>query len=341
MPFGDSDLALISSDWKAKLNWAIFNLGLGGLKGNRAMLKRLLLAAVLAALATGPAKAEDRVTLGWGRLFSNDQLGDGRDRWRSGAYSVSRVRGPSWAGQLPGSFGEILEFRGHSSIITPSSLQRPAATDRRYAGLLSFGLHSHFAWKGAEMALGGDLVFSGPQTGVGGFQNWMHERLGMEGASTAVLDDQIGNAVYPTLVGEMGRSFALGSAVQARPFVEARAGVETLLRIGGDITIGDLGRDDLMLRDVTTGQRYRAVEGDRDNGISLTMGGDLAQVFDSALLPDGGAATLSDQRYRLRAGLHWQGKKAAGFYGVSYLSPEFEEQPQGQFVGALSLNLRF
>lgn len=305
------------------------------------MLKRLLLAAALVAAGIVPALAEGRVTLGWGRMFSNDQIGDGNDRWRSGSYSVSRVRGLSWQGQLPSQFGEILEFRGHSGIVAPSNLITPAARDRRYAGILSFGLHSHFDWKGAEVALGGDLVFTGNQTGVGGFQNWIHDRMGISGPSNAVLDNQIGNAVYPTLVAEMGRTYALGEIARVRPFVEARAGVESLLRIGGDITIGDLGRDDLMLRDVTTGQRYRAVEGDRDEGFSLTLGGDMARVFDSALLPDAGAVTLGDDRYRLRAGVHWQGKKAAAFYGVSYLSPEFDEQAKGQTVGALSLNLRF
>lgn len=297
--------------------------------------------AALAALLVQPARAEERVTLGWGRMFSNDQIGDGEDRWRSGSYTVSRVRGPGWQGALPQRFGEILEFRGHSSIIAPENLIRPGARDRRYAGILSFGLHSHFDWKGAEVALGGDLVFTGPQTGVGGFQDWVHHRLGISGPSQRVLDDQIGNAVYPTLVGEMGRSFALGELGEARPFIEVRAGVESLVRVGGDITLGRFGRDDLMLRDVTTGQRYRAVEGDRDQGFSLTLGGDVAHVFDSALLPAGGAVTMSEDRVRLRAGLHWQGKKAAAFTGLSYLSPEFDEQGEGQTLGALSLNLRF
>jgi hypothetical protein len=71
------------------------------------------------------------------------------------------------------------------------------------------------------------------------------------------------------------------------------------------------------------------------------MGGDLAHVFDSALLPSGGAVTAEKDRYRLRAGLQWQGKRASTFYGVSYLSREFVQQPEGQLVGALSLNLRF
>lgn len=304
------------------------------------MLKRLLMAAGLAVIATA-GLAQDRVTLGWGRVFTNDQIGDGRDRWRSGSYSVSRVRGPSWHGYEAAGFGDILELRGLAAVIAPDNLTTPVPTDRRYAGLLAFGLNTHFGWAGNEVALGGELAFTGPQTGIGRFQEWAHELGGMTPPSPAVLGNQLGNRVYPGVNVEIGRSFAFGDSLQARPFVAAQAGVETLLRVGGDITIGQLGRQDLMLRDVTTGTRYRAVEGARREGISLTLGGDLAHVVDTALLPSGGAVTASDDRYRLRAGLHWQGKRASTFYGVSYLSREFEEQPEGQVVGALSLNFRF
>jgi hypothetical protein len=159
--------------------------------------------------------------------------------------------------------------------------------------------------------------------------------------SSAVLDAQIGNRLHPGLNAEIGRSLALGDAVHLRPFAEARLGVESLVRVGGDITIGRFGQGGLLLRDVTTGQRYRGIEGTRSEGLSLTLGGDLAHVFDSALLPSGGAVTAEKDRYRLRAGLQWQGRRASAFYGVSYLSREFAQQPEGQLVGALSLNLRF
>ena len=307
------------------------------------MVKRLILSAFLA-LAANAALAEGRVTLGWGRIFTNDQMGDGEDRWRTGSYTLSRVRGPSdsrfgAAGYAGLGFGEVWELRGHAEVIAPANLTSPSLGDRRYAGLMSLGANTHFGWQGAEVALGAELAMTGHDTGIGAFHDWFHGLLGMVPPSSAVLGAQIGSKVYPGLNAEIGHSFSLGS-VQARPFAEARAGVETLVRIGADLTIGDLGRDDLMLRDVTTGQRYRAVEGSRDSGLSLTLGGDLAQVLDTALLPPGGVQA-EDQRYRLRAGLHWQGKRAGLFYGVSYLSPEFSSQPEGQLVGALSLNLRF
>lgn len=315
-------------------------MGWGAGKWEDKMMKRLFMAAVLIAGAT-MASAEERVTLGWGRMFSNDQIGDGSDRWQTGSYSVSRVRGVSWSGYEAAGFGDILELRGHAAIIAPESLTAPAPTDRRYAGILGFGMNTHFGWYGAEVALGAELMATGPSTGIGRFQKEFHELVGYVAPSPAVLGNQIGDKIHPGINGEIGKTFALGGLVQARPYVEARAGLESLVRVGGDITIGHLGRDGLMLRDVTTGQRYRGVEGSRSEGFSLTLGGDMARVFDSALLPSGGAATLEPERYRLRAGLHWQGKRASTFYGVSYLSPEFVQQREGQLVGALSLNLRF
>lgn len=298
----------------------------------------VVLAAVWLGLADA-AVAQDRVTLGWGRLFSNDTIADGKDRWRTGAYSVSRVRGYRWDGALPQQFGEILELRARAEIVAPADLVTPLAVDRRYAALLSFGLHTHFDWRGIEVSLGSDLVFAGPQTGISGFQSFVHNVIGLP--KPTVIDDQLGNAVYPTLVAEFGRKMTFGDAISLRPFIEAEAGVETFVRVGGDLVIGTLGRDDLMLRDPGTGQRYRVVEGGRNSGTSIVLGADVARVFDSVLLPSTGAATPSDQRTRLRAGVHWQGEKASVFYGVSYLGREFVQQPTGQVVGALNLNLKF
>ena len=302
------------------------------------MMYRALIVAVLAVLPTTAALAEARQTLGWGWLFDNDALGDLHDRWRSGGYTISLVRGPAWTGQLPDRFGEVLEYRFSGATVTPANLGDPAADDRRFAAPLSFGLYTHLNWRGFETSLGGDLVAVGPQTGLGNFQSWLH---GMLGVPKADLSNQIGNAFYPTLRAELGRDFALSGQVNLRPFIAAQAGVETMVRAGGDLVIGSFGNGALMLRDDTTGQRYRGVPGERTPGLSFTLGGDVAHVFSSALLPAGGAAEASDTRGRLRAGLAWQGEKSSAFYGITYLTPEFDSQPAGQLVGSVNLNLRF
>ena len=284
------------------------------------------------------ATAEERVTLGWGRLFTNDAIGDGEDRWRTGAYSVSRLRGFRWSGALPEMPGDILEFRLRADTIAPADLQTPDPFDRRYVGALSLGMQTHFNWQGMQATLGGGLVFTGPQTGIGTFQSWSHDLMGLE--PPQVLDDQIEDGVYPGISAELGRDLALSDGVTLHPFVAAEVGVETLARIGGDILIGKAGGA-LFLRDTTTGHRYRGIAGTGGTEMSFTVGGDLAHVFESALLPDGGAVRLSESRGRLRAGVQWQGDTAAVFYGLTYLSPEFDEQPEGQILGSLNINLRF
>lgn len=318
------------------------------------MKRALIIAALAASLWTGslaaqtaapvegpgdPAHLSFRYTLGHARLFSNDELGDHDDRWRSGSYMVSALSGFGWSGTLPEAPGSLLEYRLRSEIIAPSTLQRPPPDDRRYAGILGFGLHSHFQRAGIEMRLGGELVVTGPQTGVGAFQREFHEAF--DYPRPRVLGSQIGNGIHPTLSAEFGRSRAFGQHVTLRPFVEAQAGIEDLARIGADLTFGHGFDGALMVRDTVTGHRVQGIAGANGEGFTFVLGGDLAHVFDSTLLPDAGPAPLRDTRSRVRAGVHWRGEKSEFFYGLTWLGREFETQSEDQLVGSLRLRLRF
>lgn len=284
------------------------------------------------------ADAQGRGTLGWGRLFTNDYLGDNEDRWRSGSYSISKVTGFGWNGERPELVGEILEFRLRTDIIAPDNITTPAPGDRRYVGALSFGMHTHFQRQGTEFSVGGDLVVTGPQNGIGRFQREAHKIFGAP--VPTILDDQIGNGFHPTATVELGRPFRLGPGLRLRPFMSVQAGVETLVRVGGDLTIGDLGAGALMLRDVATGHRVRGTRA-RGTGVSFVLGGDIAHVEHSVYLPVYSGYRLTDTRQRLRAGVHWQGEKSAVFYGLTWLGKEFEAQPEAQVVGSLRLDIRF
>ena len=304
-------------------------------------MKKVLRAAICAAwavVAAAPAAfSQDRVTLGFARLFSNDALGDMHDRWRSGFYAVSRFRGERWGGALPDTFGALLEARIRREIIAPRSLTS-RMTDRPYAGVIAPGLYTHFDMAGLQARLGGELVFTGPQTKVGAFQREVHELLGLD--TPRVLGTQIPNGLHPTANLEIGKDLTLGP-VLLHPFVEAQVGVEDYLRVGGDLILGSFGRGGLFTRDTVSGHRVLGIAGLPEPGTSLTIGGDIARVFESVYLPDSGPATLRRDRARLRAGLHWQGEKAAVFYGLSWLGKEFEEQATDQIVGSVRLSLRF
>jgi len=305
----------------------------------RPLLAVSALSLCLAALAAGPAVAQDRTTLGWGRLLNNDAIGDGEDRWRTGSYVLSMVRGPSWTGRLPSQPGELLEFRVRAETIAPADLITASPLDRRYVGALSLGVHSHFDMQGVETSLGLDAVIVGPQTGISSLHGDLHDLLGLP--QPTVFGGQIADDVFPTLTAEFGRRLALGGAAEFRPFVEAQAGAETLLRLGGDLTIGEMGKGALMLRDSTTGQRYRGVPGDGVNGVSVVLGGDIAEVYDSEFFLPGDAITPSDTRSRLRAGMHVQGARGEAFYGLTWMGKEFEEQVDDQIVGSINLRLKF
>lgn len=302
---------------------------------------RALLAVTTALIAVcGPADAGDvHETLGFGRIFSNDALGDGQDRWKTGSYGVSWVRGPGWDGALPGRPGEVLEYRLRADLIAPSNLLNPAPTDRRYVGALSFGVHSHWQADGTEFAAGIGLLATGPQTGLGDLHRVMHEILGMSSPAPALVN-QIPNAIYPQLSFEVGRPVPLSGQAALRPFFSVEAGPENLVRVGGEVTFGPVWEGALMLRDTTTGHRYSAVRGD-GTGFGVVFGGDVAYVHSSEFLPATGGYQLTDVRARARAGLRWQGRKSSAFYGITWLGREFSAQPESQLVGSLSIDIRF
>jgi Uncharacterized protein conserved in bacteria (DUF2219) len=309
------------------------------------MINRLFLAVVVAGLtglvgAVLPVQAEGRSTLGFGRLFTNDLLGDGYDRWRTGSYSLSVMRGPDWTGNLPQRPFELLEYRFGTEIIAPSNLMSPSPLDRRYAGILSAGLSTHFALGGAEVSVGAGVTAVGPGTGLGSLQHSIHERFGYPDPAAA-LANQLGNKIIPTAEAEIGRAFRLSPDVQVRPFVELRAGDEALVRVGGDIVIGAQEPGAFQVRDDVTGYRVTAISRQPRQGLAVILGGDVARVFASEWLPDGGAASLSPTRTRLRAGLSYRTERVGVFYGLTWLGEEFEAQPHGQVLGSIRIDVAF
>ncbi|MFL4468646.1 lipid A-modifier LpxR family protein [Tateyamaria armeniaca] len=303
---------------------------------------RLIAASLVASICLShAADAQDRTRLGYGRLITNDFFGDGEDRWRTGSIQSSRVWGPSWTGVAPEGFGQLLELRLGAEILAPDDIRNVSPGDRAYAGALSVGLHTHFQRGQTEFAMGGDVVFVGPQTKLDEFQDAFHDLFNIPRPSDSVRAAQIGNAINPTAVVEIAQNFALNDTTTIRPFVEGRLGNETLARVGFDVTFGQLGRGELLVRDSVSGHRYRAVEGEW-SGYSFVLGADIAAVSDSEFLPDAGSVTLRDTRERVRAGLTWRSETGiTAFYGLTYLGEEFEGQTEGQVVGSIRLRVPF
>lgn len=284
------------------------------------------------------AQAGENRSLGWGRIFTNDILGDGEDRWRTGGYSISNIRGNNWTGTLPSTMGKVIEYRLRTEIIAPENIFNPDPNDRRYAGIVTFGAHTYFQRGDIEMNLGVDLVIAGPQTKMDDLQEELHDLVG--GPTPRVDNASIDNIIIPTLIFEAAKSFRPSERVVYRPFVEVQAGVETFARIGGDVTFGSFGTNGLRLRDQISGHRYTGIYDNASRGFSFMAGADFTYVTNSHYLDTPGIVK-EDFRARVRLGIIREWERGAIFYGATYLSPEFEAQQRGQVVGSINARFQF
>ena len=295
---------------------------------------RLGAAALLFCLSVGSAEARD--LLGWSLAISNDSIGDFNDRWQSSSVQAGLIYGDAWTGQAPGGFGELIEFRFRADLLTPESLDNPDPTDRRHAGVLAFGLHTHVSRGAVEGRLGADLVFVGEQTKQLALQKELHKIFGF---TIPDLDDfQIEDQERIDVSGEVARRYDVGGAI-LRPFVEAQLGTEDFVRVGADITWGALAENALQVRAAATGQRTPGIA--KAEGFGFSLGADIAWVDESIYLPESLGYSLTDNRQRVRAGAFYKTGRYDFYYGVAWLSEEFEAQPEGQLLGTFQARIDF
>lgn len=310
-------------------------------------MRRVLLSSLVASTLATSAAAQDAFLieqfglLGFGRMFTNDAYGDGKDRWHTGSYTFSIVTGDEWNGVLPDKIGEIVEYRLRSDIIAPSTLSGAGSNDRPYVGALSAGIHTHYQLDGYEISVGADVTAVGPQTRLASFQTQIHKLLKLPTLGQNVIDNQVQNAFHLTGVLDVARSFQVSQSVKLRPFFEGRVGIEDTSRVGFDVIVGTASNRDLMLRDTLSGQLYKGIEYG-DKGWTFLAGADVAYTTDSAYFPASFGTVAKKVTYRARAGVEYQwNERAAIYYGATYLSPEYVGQTEGQVVGALRITFNF
>jgi len=296
---------------------------------------RTLAVALATVFAAPPGDASERRVLGWSHVIVNDSIGEFRDRWQSSYVHGSVFLGPEQGDWRKLALGEIVEIRLSNQIVTPENLTFPRTGDRPFAGALGAEVLTYGRIGGVETALGAGLVAVGPQTGAFKLQRRLHEILGFPLPQPQ--GREVGDAVYPVISFEIARSF--GSRAAIRPFAEMRAGLEDLLRVGVDLSWG-ADAAALSVRDPVTGHRAPGLTGEAGTGWRLFAGTDAAYVAESRLLPDAFGRTPVP-RGRLRAGAEWRTRGWTAFYGLTYLTPEFEGQREGQFLGAFQLRLNF
>lgn len=173
--------------------------------------------------------------LGYGRLVTNDLLGDGKDRWRTGSVSAFRMYVQEDVDLKHLKLGQAVELRTHFEVVAPSDLQDDSGGDRPWGGAISLGLHSPFHYGSLQMSLGADVHVIGQNSGLTGFQQDLHKGLGIKHAGDAVSNNQIKDEIVMGGAAEAAYPIGLSDRVQARPYGEVRAGLEDVARVGMDV----------------------------------------------------------------------------------------------------------
>ncbi|MCP5089099.1 MAG: lipid A deacylase LpxR family protein [Rhodobacteraceae bacterium] len=277
--------------------------------------------------------------VGVSRLLTNDLLGDGHDRWRSGSYSLSLTFAEAPSEALPSNPGQLMEYRLRAEAITPGQITG-TGPDRPYVGVMGIGAFTHYQASRLDVNFGGELVLIGEQTGIADLHKTLHDLLDIPaplGQST-----QLSNKVIPTFQGEISRGYHSGNGnALIRPFAEAQAGVETFARVGADVMFGSGFQDNFFTRDPNTGFLVTNARRSLSASTGFVFGGDVAYVAHSNLLPDALGYSARSIRPRVRAGVVHEGENAGVFYGMTWLGREFETQSESQIVGSVRVSINF
>lgn len=290
-------------------------------------LLRLLLRAALALwLVPIAAGAEglrpDHVIL----HYSNDSnAAPSRDRWRTVAVAVDLL-----AAREGGGFA----LRLGAEVLAPVYLAAPGPDpDRPLAGVVSLIGSRHQRLGKWETEFGLGLSATGPQTGLDDLLDRAHSVLNGGRLGPAIISGQVGDGFYLETRTELAREVAF-QGMRLRPFARLATGVETVARIGVDIEPeGAWSR-----RSPVTGA---LIATDGPAGWQMDGGFDLGYVMDTALIPDSVAGGPVPLRARARLGVAYQHELGRATFGLGWLSKEFAEQPEGQFIGTASLSLTF
>ncbi|RJK96225.1 DUF2219 family protein [Paracoccus aestuarii] len=287
-------------------------------------------------VTVGPANADNQRALlngsrlAFSRLLTNDYIGDRKDRWRTFSYAVSVLK--------PFEDKSVGELRFRTEIIAGRKLKLASGQDpdRRMAGVLGIGAYRSAVIGKSDYRIGVELTAIGPQTGLVNLQERVHEKLNQSGPSAYAKELQVGDRILLGFNGETGRDFIVGQTA-VRPWVAVEGGAEAFARVGMDFTLGHTVGN-YGIRDELTGWRLPILQNRNTHGISLIAGFDIAHVVNSVYIEEG---DLTQNRLRLRAGGLVDFKSGRIFYGATYLSEEFKNQPENQVVGSVTISMFF
>ncbi len=272
-------------------------------------------------------------------FFTNDFFGDGRDRWRSASYTLFL----GFEGENTG--GVAHDIRIRAEIISPwGSRNQPTGNDRPYVGMLGLGVFVNESFGQLQYNVGAEILATGDQTNIADFQQGFHDLTGIAGYLPKDMPhEHVGDSVTGMVSAEFARGYTLAEGFYFRPFVGAQVGYETFGRVGFDILVDGYADAKRYVRDPISGflQPASPERASKMNDMSFLLGADYSYVTHSDFFPHWSDVEMTNERLRARAGVQVRIRKVSTFFGITYLSKEFESQVESQTIGVLSLEFPF
>jgi hypothetical protein len=305
---------------------------------NKFTLKGHLTAAMAAMLLTFTGANAEPINRYDGSVgsFTNDAIGDGRDRWQSASYQRSYLYNLDDIKAI-----QQVEWRARAQIVSPwTSSKQPV--DRPYSSVLAFGGFARGHVAGLENHLGGEIIMQGDQTGLPAFQSAAHDALGLDKSYDP---DNPWDTHVPdrfTVRGEAGLATSLrpSPGLLLRPYGLVAVGADQSATVGADVVIGPMAQADSWTRDVVSGQLLTHQNTEK-RGVSLVAGADISRVYASMHIPEDSKVEPEEIQARVRLGGQFNLGAVDIFFGQTWLSEGFVGQSETQRVGNLSVSLNF
>ena len=290
----------------------------------------------------------------------NDWLGDGNDRYKSAGVTQSwvipeiRMSQERW---IEGNTS-ALELQVRGFIATPDNTEIGGAPgDRPFAQYAGVGAHLRtmqrpvrmgaqtFVWQ--ETRAGVEVGYQGEPLPFFEIMEMVHGEGGVLITPTNTIDGELlaNLEARRTLRIHMDLPTA---DLQFAPFVQGSAGMrENSARLGMDVIYGGNLAGRTWNHDPAIGTMMPgASKPKKGYQWAVWVGGDVGYVATDAMLDggfsgDGPSVTKERVTTRFRTGFLFGYDPIAFSYTVTWLSPEFTQQPQGQLVGAITVKYRF
>ena len=290
----------------------------------------------------------------------NDWLGDGNDRYKSAGLTQSwvipesRISEERW---IDG-HASALELQIRGFIATPDNTEIGGAPgDRPFAQYAAAGAYLRTVerprrigaqtmyWQ--ETRAGVEIGYQGEPLPFFEIMESIHGQGGVLVTPTNTIDGELlaNLEARQTLRIHMDLS---DSDLEFAPYVQASVGMrENSARLGMDVIYGEDLEGRTWNHDPAIGTMMPGASGPSKGFYwALWFGGDVGYVATDAFLDggfDGDGPSVRKERVttRFRTGFLFGYDPVAIAYSVTWLSPEFANQPQGQLVGALTVKYRF